>query len=81
MHLNFGTLPRVYKILLLYKLLRLRKVFNLLKTILKKLGMRSEITNIARNFFTLVFMISLFGNLFTASSAFDISTGEGWIHS
>lgn len=79
MSLNFGALPRVYKILLFSKMIRLRKMFHILNLILKKLGFRTEISNIIRNFITLIFIISLFANLFTASSAFDVTTGDGWI--
>lgn len=79
MKFNFARLPRMYKCLLLIKLVRLRKFFTLLKDVLKRLGFKIEITNIARNFILLLFLINFFGCLFTVSAAFDITNGDGWI--
>eukprot|EP00347_Sterkiella_histriomuscorum_P004458 403360386 len=77
--LNFGQISRVYKILLLSQLIRLRKGMKIMRDIMKRLNLKIELANILQNFCTLFFMIHLLGCLFTTSATFDLGNYMNWI--
>ena len=50
-----------------------------MRELLPKLNLKVEVTNIIRNFTTLIFMINLIGCLFITASNFDVNSHSGWI--
>ncbi|CDW73868.1 UNKNOWN [Stylonychia lemnae] len=79
--LNFGQIQRVYKVLLLTQLVRLRKAVRLMRDVMKRLSLKMEIANVLQNFTTLLFMVHLLGCLFTTSASFDLNSNINWITS
>jgi potassium channel len=76
--LNFNSIPRIYKILLSIKFVRMRGILDMFIFCLKKSPLRVEAQTIVVTFSFLAFVIQISGCFWYVGSLFNLESNENW---
>lgn len=79
--LNYSSVPRFYKIMLILKVIRIRRITEFITFTLKKLSLNIQAQQIILTCYRLSFLLQLSGCLWRLQADFNLATNKSWLRS
>jgi len=79
MNSNYKLLPRLYRILISLKLIRLKRLIPSIKKILKRSSLKTSHQDLLATFLVIIGLVHLIANFWATSSLLEVKEDKNWM--